>query len=100
MPERNRLPLKPSTVMRRVAYQMVLLDHKHNPDMYQSFPPSRVLELAESARRNFTPIYPVLAWYARNMAHGFKLKELRDCGWEYTNRALTKRRPAAPRRYD
>lgn len=87
-------------VRRRVAYRIIERDYKQRPDLYATYPPSAVLSLADTFRREYVFLYPELAWYARNMAAGFKLKELRDSGWEYTNRAITKRKPEGPRRYD
>lgn len=102
MLEKRCKPLvgSPDHVRRRVAYRIVERFYRYNPSMFQPYPPSGVLEIAEHFRRHFPPLYPELAWYARNMAAGFTLKELRDSGWEYANRALTKRKPRPPTRYD
>lgn len=90
----------PGTVRRRVAYRIVERFYWYDPSLFKVYPPSGVLELAEHFRRVYPDLYPELAWYARNMAAGFKLKDLRDSGWEYTSRALIKRKPRGPQRYD
>jgi len=87
-------------VRRRVVYRVIERFYFNFPHYFSTYPPSAVLELAESFHKVYPHLYPELAWYARNMAAGFTLKELRDSGWKYTNRALTKRRPDTPRRYD
>lgn len=91
---------KPSRVRRRVAYRIVEIIYRSVPHEFKNHPPSAVLEIAEHFRKVFPHLYPELAWYARNMAAGYTLKELRDCEIEFKNRAMTKRRPVMPKRYD
>jgi len=88
------------SVRRRVAYRIIKSIYHNFPHEFATYPPSTVLELAEHFRTVYPFLYPELAWYARNMAAGFTLKELRDSGWQYANRALTKRKPEGPRRFD
>ena len=90
----------PGHVRRRVAYRIVARYHRLQPDLFENYPPSGVLAVAEAFRVFYPYLYPELAWYARNLAAGFSMKELRDSGWEYKNRALTKRKPREPMRYD
>lgn len=79
-PLRRPLTDAPFTeVLTRVAYQLVVYDHKYNPHVYRPFPPTGIYHLAERVRSGgFTNLYWTLLAAAKWSARGYPLRIWRD----------------------
>lgn len=63
----------------RVAYQLVVYDFRHNPQLYTAFPPAGVHDLARRVRAGgFVSLYWTLEGCARWLAAGATLAQWRS----------------------
>jgi hypothetical protein len=82
-------------VLTRIAYQLIVLDYRRNPDAYKKSPPTAMLILFESLRQaGFgTVAWPVLC-AAKWVAVGYTLAQWREeYPWLPIGRAKHKQRP-------
>jgi len=99
MEKGHRFVHRPFTeVMLRVAYRLVESDYKRRKDLYLPYPPAGVQRLSEDLQTTFPELRPFLQYYARNLAHGYKLRDLRDNPPDYSLRSIAKLKPRQRRR--
>lgn len=92
--QRGRITHRTFTeVMLRVAYKLVQVDLRQNPDKYREYPPAAIVGLCERLQGQFPEMKPFLHYYARNVAHGYKMSVLRDNPPDYTLRSIAKLKP-------
>lgn len=83
----------------RIAYKLIVLDHRRRPERY-SFPPGGILALAEELRQGLWGRYYFdLVTAAKAVQAGFPLHVWRDeLEYRQVHRAVHKQRPQWPRR--
>lgn len=77
----SKVPLEYETftaALIRIAVAQVVLDYRHNPDAYATFPPARILALAEEQRRTMPSLttFGHLVYISKALVAGFKLAEI------------------------
>jgi hypothetical protein len=88
-------------VLIRTCCRVIELDYRRNPDLYSTYPPLRILGLAEEMRSHlgFPGLFGTLIYIAKAVQAGVKMRDIPLTAPNKVWRAISKRTPSArPRR--
>jgi len=78
----------------RIACRLVERDYRHNPDLYRTYPPLRILGLAEEQRAHGVAkgLHGTLIYISKAVAAGHRLQSLPYHNPEAVWRSISKKR--------